>query len=382
MITEFNKAKDSAKAIVEKAKAENRAMTAEEKQEYDRHFNRANEIKELLSEEKKINTLELDKSDDITSAIFQTYNRSLSKGNMSNDEAIKEAIKEFGRTGDLRKYSTIGLISSTNSGVLMPRSVPLFSPIRQPRNAIRRGFQHYGVPTLLSSTTDNAKVPFLDDSSNVAANDNEGAAGTVKTPATAEGNLDLVEYQSGGYWLSQKVVRAQEFDVTQFVVPALLSRNERAEEEDWIEAMIADTNIHMSLGATVTYEAAVAFDESLNANYEGVGQFYVVSPDIKSKLRTLKDDDGRYFKTMDNALPTLFDKPVFTSSNLEAVSAGNIVALLVSTENVFIRDTTANSLERYEGESGHPGMIGHELISWASFAYSVKAVKAWKVTSS
>src|SRR4051794_36534250 len=101
---EFDAAKREALTITEKAKAENRAMTGEEKEGVEKRFGRMKEIQAILETEKSVASLEIG-ADDAVKAIA-TASEQFSKDNNKNMDKVElkndlESLKNFARTGKI-----------------------------------------------------------------------------------------------------------------------------------------------------------------------------------------------------------------------------------------------------------------------------------------
>lgn len=383
MELDFNKIKAEALSILEKAKAEGRGLTQEEKTSFEERFNRLNQQKELRNLEKQVASIGEVDSDQLITAITNSNFNKNPKGDLKvenkNEMSVLDAIKQFARTGK----NDFALISSGNSGILMPKSVPGLSTIRTYSNAFRQGFAALGVPTMLASSTENVSMPALNDSANVANNDQEGAtSGANADPAySAEINLNLTEYHSKAIFLSKKVVSAVDFDFTQFIYPKLINRIERQEQIDWVAAIVAagSGNVGKTTASTtaVTLSELIDWDESLAASGD-VPSFYLLSPTLKTAIRKLADTTNVPFFGVENGLTTLFGKPVFVCSALGALTTGQTVGARVTIDSV-IRDTTANEIVRYENIPQYPGQIGWEAISYSAFGFHSGSVKTLKM---
>jgi hypothetical protein len=398
---EFEKAKADALAIVNKAIAESRSMSAEENAEREKLFARMGEIKAVIASEKELNSLSLDYDEEAANeAAKKAVIEQFSKENktMDNDKKVSgieleiEGLKSFARTGrlDSKEFT---LSSGTNTAAatvsaLMPIGVTEHYQIRQPANGFRRGYQVLGVPTFNTyEALENMKIPLLDDSANTANNDQEGATSGVNADAsTGKAALDMVEYHSKAQWYSKKIVQSNRFDVTQRALPMALSRVERKEESDWATTVIADTSAIGKYTASTTaivLNDLIEWNGSLGAAYDGLPAFFGVSRALQIAIQKLAyATANQAYYSVQNGVEYLFGKPIVCISNLEGLSAGKVVGALICPEGAVIRDSSVNEFSRYEGESIRPGQIGFEVMQWSAFGYSTNALKTLKMALS
>jgi HK97 family phage major capsid protein len=382
---EFHTTQASALALIGKAKAEARALSAEEKAEVQNKFSRLKEIAELLGEESKLASIALAADEGVKAVATQSFNQNKNnkESNKMEINKVLEGLKAFGRG---QSYEQFALTSSGNSGVLMPKSVPGLVTIRQTSNAFRRGFVALGQPFFQSSVTDNVTLPVLDDTSNVANNNQEGATSGVNLDPTysASLSLNLVEYHSKAQWVSKKVVNAEDFDITQYLIPLALNRIERQEEADWTAAVIAIGSGVVgktAAGTTaVTLSELIDWDESFSAAYDDTSKFIMLSKGALAAIRKLADTTNKPFFGYENgSLKTLFGKPVIVNPALGAMTTGQTIAMQVSVDGAIIRDSAANEIVRYENNPAYPGQVGFEAIGYSAFANTNSSIRTLKL---
>lgn len=332
---------------------------------------------------------------EIKAAIFSSFGTPKGKDKMdiivndSNELLRKqvEGFKAFGR-GALRSeadYEKFALTSGGNSGVLMPKAAYPSLGIRTVSNSFRKGFAALNVATLTTSVTDNMTLPVIDDSSNVANNDQEGATSGVNLDPTYSASvvLDLKEYHSKAAWVSKKVASASDFDITQRMYPLLVNRIERQEQADWTAAVIAKgAGIvgKTAAGTTaVTLPELIDFDESFSAAYDETTVFYMISKAAKAAIRKLADTTNVPFFGVENGLTTLFGKPVFVNTSLGAMTTGQTILMGISSDGAVIRDATANEVVQYTNIPQYPGQIGYEAIGFSAFDCTASSVRTLKL---
>lgn len=381
---EFHTTQASALALISKAKTEARALSAEEKAEVQNKFSRLKEIAELLGEESKLASLALATDEGVKAVATQSFNQSKNKeSNKMEINKVLEGLKAFGRG---QSYEQFALTSAGNSGVLMPKSVPGLVRIRQTGNAFRRGFAALNQPVFTSSATDNVTLPVLDDTSNVANNNQEGATSGVNLDPTysASLSLNLVEYHSKAAWVSKKVVNAQDFDVTEYLIPLCLNRIERQEEIDWTAAVIAiGSGVVGKTAASatvITLPELIDWDESFSAAYDDTSRFIMLSKGAALAIRKLADSTNVPFVEFNNgSLKSLFNKPVIINPSLGAMTTGQTIAMQVSVDGSIIRDSAANEILRYESNPSYPGQVGFEAIGYSAFANTNSSIRTLKL---
>lgn len=387
---EFNANQAAALAIVEKAKGESRGLTADERAEYDVKLSRCKAIKELVADEASVTALSLPENDAVKAVVTESFsnvkteNKETNKMDTFTKETLEmvEGLKAFGRG---QSYEKFALTSGGNSGILMPKLVPSLLRIRQTGNAFRQGFARLGQPTFSTSVDGNVTLPVLDDSSNVANNNQEGATSGVNLDATysASVSLNLVEYHSKAQWVSKKVANAMDFDITQYVYPLALNRVERQEEIDWTAAVIAigaGVVGKTAAGTTaVTLPELIDYDESFPAAYDGSGIFYMCSKAARTAIRKLADTTNKPFFGVENGLETLFGKPLIVNASLGAMTTGQTILMGVSVDGSVIRDSANNEIVRYDNNPAYPAQVGFEAFGWSAFGNTTSSVRTLKL---
>ena len=380
---EFATAKSEALAIRDNAKAENRPLTADEKQEYAKRVSRCKEIKAEI-ETKKV-------SDAAVKALAsKSFNKAEeaakeSKMEVKTNNAVKEAVNKFGRTGDKMEFA---LTSGSNSGVLMPKEIPAIGVVRTYANSVRRVLARLGLaPQINSSYTDNMEIPLFNDSANSATTNAEGVSNTNTDASVATKlTLNLIEYHSEPQFVTKKAASVSDHNITDAIVPAAINRIERKEDADWLTKLKTAAGVTYTTATTGAFVLAdlIGFINSLGGTYAGVQKGMIVSQDAKTKMESFADSTGRTIFDVLVEFATFRGVPIEVSPNLSVVAAGNTIAVLVAFDGLsgtVVRDYNQNEIVRYENQVGYAGQVGFEALGWSAidanpYAVSKLVVKA------
>lgn len=382
---EFDARQAEALAIYEKAETEGRSITAEENKLITENFARCKEISEQIKGGNSFKSLSVSENDKaILNLVSSSPKKEFKKMEKENIEtSTLEGLKHFGR-GQLRSdadYQKFALTSGGNGGILMPRNIPGFLPLRQTGNAFRKGFAALGRSTFVTSIMENVDLPVLDDTGLLANNDQEGATtgANQDTDHDTQIEMPLVEYHSRAQWVSQKVANAYDFDVSQYLIPLALNRIERRENQDWTAAVVAvgagNVGVTAASATAVTLAELIRFDESFPAAYDETGIFIMCSKAARQAIRLLADTTTRPFFSIDNNIEKLFGKPLIVNPNLGAMTTGQTVLMAVSVDGSIIRDCTHNEVVRYEKIPQHPAQVGYEAFGWSAFGFVNEATR-------
>lgn len=394
---EIATAQAEALAIVNKAKAEGRGLTAEETADKDKKFSRMKDLKATLETENELKGFSVPEAV-VTEAVADAAVKAVVTSSFSREatqmdkapelsefDKARASVNHYGRTGEKKNF---GISSTTDNGVLMPKQVPGISVVKVTTNAIRRGFAAVGIaPQITSAATDNFDIPIFNDSANFGTTNAEGLSCSPHDAAIASDfSMGLVEYHSEPQWITKKVLNAS-YNISDALVPAAQSRNERQEEIDWI-AKLATAAVGLTSSTTgkIIWQDVANFADVLGPAYEGMAKFVVCSQGFKSAIKLLADSNNR--PILDNPfanVSTLGENgiPLVTSVNLPAVASGNIVAFIVAVDTSFsgavIRDCPLSEVVRYLDVPCFLGQVGVEALDYSAFGFNLVCTKSFKI---
>lgn len=396
---EFNKVKAESLSVINKAKAESRDLTAEEREQNDRRFARLDEIKSILKAEEKANSYELEQfataavkemAQGNHSPLAQNFDKQAEAVELSENAFAAYFDKELDRKsyqkykkeinaylkGSQEKYT---LISTSGSSAFLPTKVLTPAVVRRLNNGILAGIISAGYQPIYTADTATYDLPIFDDTANDAANTSESASSETDADAGVSNvALGATLFDSKAAWFSNTMLLAPGFDILAYVEPMLEKRVDHKMQAVWTSSL--------NSAATLNY----TFAHATSATYaDFLGAFHKVPPQYRSDLvwnfsdtavqllRGLVDNYGRpiYVESLSSEMPdTLFGKPLFVNDSYSAVGANAVVGFAASGECLKARICTNRRLAKYMNIPGHPDAQGLELFVNAGFGINTAGV--------
>lgn len=294
-------------ALLDTAKAEERAMTEEEVANFDNLEKEIRNIDATIEREEKVNNME---------------NKEIKKE--ERELTIEERdVKEF----DNYLRDRASNMTVADNGAVIPTSIV---------NKIIK--KVYDVcPILERSTKYNVKgkiqVPYYDVENNtitVAFADeftdltsNIGKIGNIELGGELAGALSLV---------SNSLINNSQFDIVEFVINEMAESIARFIEgvllngSNKVEGLKGVKNVLTAGSATViTADEVIKLKDMVKDRYQADAMF-IMSSATRTALRLLKDGNDRYLLNDDISSPfgtTLLGKPVYVSDNMKDMATGN-----------------------------------------------------------
>jgi HK97 family phage major capsid protein len=404
---EFAKLKADVFAAVNKAKAEDRDLSPEEKAEQDGRFARCDVIKTMLTNEKRAADLSIEQfqatqaaakaTTTATPSQFLAANRSeLTPLQRYNSKEGRKAVNEYIRTGAMREEFALTSISGSVSGgpgVLVPVDVAPPIVIKRLRNSFIAALASRGQTPLYTPGTEPISQPVFDDSANYAA----GFAETITTPDPTPPELEpgysgsvylnAYPHRSKAIWLTNTLLYAVDCDILNYVEPILQQRIDKYLEQIWTAKLLAITGV-----ATVTtqHAAGISYTDLLQwqtaiPNAYWADQVFLISPSLFTAARALVDTLGRpmYQESLAMDAPdTLFGRPVFVNEALAAYAANAVSGVTMSASGFVARICRNQRIARYVNIPQYPDQFGTEIFGNADVAFVGPAVAVLKAASS
>lgn len=319
-----------AEEVLTTAKTENRELTDAE----------AQELAEIKADVERIKaTLKLE--DDF---------REITEGEVKPDAEPKEEEKEMNEErsmeqreldervvfdayirGVYNERNDYDMVKSAN-GAIVPASIA--------NQIIKKVYDV--APILARSNRFNIKgnltIPYYDESSHAitVAFQTEGTA-----PDASQG--DFTSISLGGFLagalckIGKDLIANAQFDVVQFIVNEMGESIARFIEKELLNPSDATNKVkgmsNLTNGVTAEAVNVITTDELVKVRdkVKDVYQqnaIWVMSPDTRTALRLLKDNQGHYLLNDDISSPfgtTLMGKPVYVSENMEDIAASKVV---------------------------------------------------------
>jgi HK97 family phage major capsid protein len=390
---EFARLHDETAQQIEAAK--DREYTADEKTAQDARFARMDVLKGKLDEHAKFTKLAFEKGDVTLPKNPPGKEEYEAYRNGGNVEAKADQIDraEFGRaagrwasTGEMeRKFATI--TTSTQSSILLPKTVvaPL---VPTAANVFREAHALYGLTPVTTGDTGDINWPVMSATAGGIVAENASSE-TENTPSLSESfALNAATYQSGAVYFSNKVIRANSFDLLTAVVPELQYSKELGIESAATAAIIADAGITQVVATATTtgftYANLVDLNRKLSKKFDRL-KVIILGADAYAAAEKLTGDDGHPVLNRDpqnDSLLKFNGTPVLRSDYLEAFGASKVVGLIVSMTGFKLRDCDGEELQRFDRVTSKPNQTGLNLFGYHGYGYAVSAIAKLKTPAS
>lgn len=376
--------------LVEKAAAEKREFTAEEKEADDKRLARMSQIQTYVDNAKRL--AEFSVMNGTAELPVQPKGKAEfdaeATGKVEFDkDSYRAAVNHFARTGDASKAQqfaaamNFAITSATGSGVYIPKSVVEPVNVRRLPNAIRAVLAHYGLVPITRTLTEGISIPVNDDSANSGQQQDEAATSGTAVDPSASGSLGLLPtlYSSKQQWVSNTTAMAVDFDVFSWVLPMLDRRLDKTQESAWVQKIKTTGTVGKTTASAtaVTYAEWLAFEHSLPAAYRTDSAF-ILSDSAYQAVRGLVDDNNRPILDLDpanNFMATIHGKPVFISDYFDAVAASKVVGAFVSADALKVFDAGLKRIARYILQPAHGDQTGFELFANGDFGFVSAGVR-------
>lgn len=325
-----NKLITRAEEIVEKAKAEERALTDDEAKEIEQIKADISQIKATLAAQDSVEELQRDamqtKKDDTPSDAEGEEDTEDKPDEKAEERAFENYLRGYEvheRAGELTPATTSG-------GALIPTTIA--------NRIIKKVYDI--CPILQRSTKYNIKgnldLPYYDDSEGgiTVAYQDEFVALTSSNGKFAK--ITLTGYLAGALSkVSRSLINNAQFDIVNFVVDEMADAISRFIEKellagtsDKVTGLSTLTNSITTAAATaITADEVIKLHDSIKDRYH-TNAIWIMSPATRTALRLLKDGNGRYLLNDDISTPfgtSILGKPVYVSENMPDIAAGKAV---------------------------------------------------------
>lgn len=240
-------------------------------------------------------------------------------------------------------------------------------------------------PILERSTKYNVKgklvVPYYDETSNAIT----VAYATEFTELESNvGSFDKIEldgYLAGALTLiSRSLINNSEFNLVDFVVERMAYAIKRFIEhellvgtEGAVTGLSTLTNSMTAGSATaITADEVVQLHDKIKDDFQG-NAIWIMSPNTKTALRTLKSTTGYYLLNDDLSSPfgsTLLGKPVYVSDNMPDIGAGNTAIYYGDMRGLATKFSENMSIEVLREKYATMHAVG--VVGWLEFDSKVE----------
>lgn len=317
-----------AESIVNTAEAEKRELTPDEAQELAEIRDDVKAIKEFLGIARELDEATAEAQ---TSACGDNETRATVKGNATDKEIETREYKQF----DAYLRGTInerdGELKPANNGAIIPQTI-----------AKKITELVYDIcPILEKSDKYNVKgkleLPYYP--ANSATQITVAFATEFSALSSSTGNFTTIElsgYLAGALTkVSESLINNVDFDLVGFVVKRMaydiarfVEKNLLGQGGGSVTGLGDATNVKTFGSASViTGDELIELQGQVKDVYQA-NAMWIMNPETRDYLRTLKDDVGRYLLNDDITAPfgkTLLGKPVYVSDNMPTIATGKKV---------------------------------------------------------
>lgn len=335
------------KAVLDKAKTENRAMTAEENTEFERIEGEIRAIDTTIEAEKRAKNIPAP----------QVNNE---PGNSLTDEQKEErAFADYIRGVALENRAGEIQLTQGNNGAIVPttianriiKAVRDMVPFLQFADVITTNGK-LSVPVYGEDSTNYIDADYVDEGSELT--DNVGKFTTIDLTGYVIGALALV---------SNKLKDNTDIDVVGFIVNQVAeSIAEKLEKEfingnaDKISGITGATNVVTAASATaVTYDELLALKHSLKQRFRGNAKL-IMNPSTYTAICKLKDGNNQpYFKDDEYKILGL---PVIESDSMPEIGAGKVAIVCADLSGYTIKATKNVEVQILREKFATKNMLG------------------------
>lgn len=316
-----------AESIVNTAEAEKRELTPDEAQELAEIRDDVKAIKDFLGIARELD----EASAEAQTSACDNETRATVKGNVDSKEIETREYKQFESYLRGTVNERDGELKPANNGAIIPQTIA--------KKIIELVYDI--CPILEKSEKYNVKgkleIPYYP--ANASTQITVAFATEFSALSSSTGNFNTVEltgYLAGALTkVSESLINNVDFDIVGFVVKRMAYDIARFIEKNLLGAGggsvngLGDaTNVKTFASASViTGDELIELQGQVKDVYQA-NAMWIMNPETRDYLRTLKDDVGRYLLNDDITAPfgkTLLGKPVYVSDNMPKIGTGNKV---------------------------------------------------------
>ena len=360
------------KAVLEKAKTENRAMSAEENAEFERIEGEIKAIDATIKAEERARS------------IPSVQQPQTSANELTTEQREERAFADYIRGVALENRAGEIQLTQGNNGAIVPTTIANriitavrdMVPFLQFADVITTNGK-LSVPVYGEDSTNYVDADYVDEGSELT--DNVGKFTTIDLTGYVIGALALV---------SNKLKDNTDIDVVGFIVNQVAeSIAEKLEKEfingnaDKISGIIGATNVVTAASATaVTYDELLALKHSLKQRFRGNAKL-IMNPSTYTAICKLKDGNNQpYFKDDEYKILGL---PVIESDSMPEIGAGNVAVVCADLSGYTIKATKSVEVQVLREKFATKNMLG--ILAFCEYDGKItdsKKIAALKMKSS
>lgn len=355
------------KVLAAKAETEKRAMSDEEKTSFDGIEEQIRALDETIKRLKKAKEVEETEgsSDDMDKGC----------GGRTVEDAERRAFENYvrGVVTEERAGESATNLTAGDNGAVIPASIA---------NKIIKQVTDIS-PIFAKATRYNVKgtlsIPYYDESTQSIT---VAFAEEFKSLTSSSGkyaNIQLKGYLAGALTkISKSLINNSQFDIVGEVIKSMAEKIAEFIEDvllngatvggDTIEGLTGiKTEIVAAAVNKITMDELIRLKDSVKDVYQR-GACFIMHPETRTYLRTLKDANGRYLMQDDVTSEfgtTLLGKPVFVSDNANKMEAGKVAVIYGDLSGLAVKVSEESSIQVLREKYADEHVDG--VITWMEF---------------
>jgi HK97 family phage major capsid protein len=341
-------------ALLDKAKAETRAMSEEEMKKFNALEKEIADIDATIKAEERARDLSLNVVDD------------KKKEELRAEEAEERAFANYirgiveSRAGDVNL--TVG-----DNGAVIPSSIA--------NKIIKKVYDICPIYQLATryNVGGTLNIPYYDEKTQSITMAYATEFTELESTSGKFGSIELKGFLAGVLSkVSKSLINNSQFDIVNFVIGAMAdSISKWIEKEllngtaDKIDGLKGVTQSVTTASATaVTADELIDLQEAVPDAYQGPA-IWIMNKATRTAIRKLKDDDGNYILNKDATAKwgyTLFGKDVYTSDNMPAMAAGKTAIYYGDMSGLAVKLSEDISIEVLKEKFATQHAIG--VVGW------------------
>lgn len=339
--------------ILAKAETEQRALSEEERAQFDALEKEIRDIDATIALEERARALSIPAPGTQPAAVDE------------KDKAEERAFANYLR-GVVEERADVSL-TKTDNGAVIPASIAnkIIALVRDICPIFERA-THYNVSGTLT-------IPLYDESTQAITMAYADEFTELESTAGKFTSIELKGFLAGVLTkISQSLINNSQFDIVGYTTRAMAESVAR-----WIEKeLLKGTNgkIEGLGGVTLAQETAAAtaitaddlirLKDKIKDAYQQ-NAIWIMSPATRTALRLLKDDNGRYLLNDDLTSPfgaSLLGKPVYVSDNMDDIGAGKTVIYYGDMSGLAVKLTENFSVQILRERFATQHVVG--VVGW------------------
>lgn len=349
LVEQRNDLQAKMQAIVDKAKAEQRAVTADERTMFDDYKNKIADIDATIKMEEEVNSM-----DTLTNKVEMTAEQ-------QDYKAMADFIRQNIMNANLTKDANGVVIPASIANKIIDK-VKEICPIYQLAT-------RYNVKGTFS-------IPYVDTATDDITVAYQAEFQELTAHAHAYKSISLTGFLYGALTLvSRSLINNSDFDLVGEVVNRMAQKIAEFLEKELINgtegkvagivgSYDAEMEVESASATAVTADELIDLQELVPDKYQA-GAIWLMNKAMRKAIRKLKDGQGNYLLQKDFTSKwgyTLLDKPVYVSDNVPALGAGQVGIIYGDMSGLACKEVEVASVEVLREKYATQHAVG--VVAW------------------